>query len=497
LEFSDGRHRSIVQFITITSTVERERDELEIGHSCAHHFRGVTGARTKRGGGGRFLQRKNKIAGSYIVMLKSAIQTPVPVVATQLSSEYGGNVGTSFQVAFKAFQITNINDTVARRLSEHPLVEFVEQDHIINAAASPVTSPQLTPELAATVASLWGLNRADQRIGVPSDGLFSFCTTGAGVLIYVVDTGVLPNHEEFTQTGVSRVRRPDINAYLLANGQPSVGPDCWASNPASFGPNPSHGTSVASVAAGNTYGVAKGASIVDVRVLGCGGGAPASRVAKGLEWILVDPERGNSPRVVNMSFEFYNYDPELSPEERANLGLIRTAVNALINNGITTVAAAGNANENAFFYTPAGSGPIGVGAYQKTSSQKWSMSNYGSGIAFYAPGQYVESASIEVTQTGFDKDYSRSQLYDCSAFKNPIRPQDGLKYFDTCTSGTSFAAPYVAGIAARYLQGAPLASQYDVMSALEMESDANHGYTISEEAIPGTLKPIASWIDCQ
>lgn len=295
----------------------------------------------------------------------------------------------------------------------------------------------------------------------------------------MVDNGILPNHKEFMQTGTSRVRRPNMNAYLQQNGQSTPGADCWTLSPPAVHPNASHGTSVASVAGGNVYGVAKRASLVDVRVFGCGGDAPASRVATALEWILTDPDRSNQPRVVNLSFEYYNYGPYAS-----ELSLIRQAVGNLINAGMTVIAAAGNANENAYFYTPAGSGPIAVGAYEKGANIKWARSNYGSGVMLYAPGQYIESASLSVTEVGFAADTPRSGLDDCANF------------FDTCTSGTSFAAPYVAGIAARFLEINSWANQSDVLAALENEAYANHGLTIYEEPVQ-THKPIAGWIDCQ
>jgi len=92
---------------------------------------------------------------------------------------------------------------------------------------------------------------------------------------------------------------------------------------------------------------------------------------------------------------------------------------------------------------------------------KWANSNYGGEIDIFAQAQYVEAATTLKTNPKY-----RSQLADC----------DNPGYYDTCTSGTSFSAPAVAGVAARYLQyngGATVGEIKSWMKAVSAEHNGN------------------------
>ncbi|MFP5367092.1 MAG: S8 family serine peptidase, partial [Actinomycetes bacterium] len=110
--------------------------------------------------------------------------------------------------------------------------------------------------------SIWGLDRVDQRSG--RDGQYSFDSEGAGVNVYVVDTGLLMSHSEFS----GRV------------------PASWNAINDGHGVNDcnGHGTHVAGTAAGTTYGVAKKANIIPVRTLECDGSGWSSTVMAGIDW---------------------------------------------------------------------------------------------------------------------------------------------------------------------------------------------------------------------
>jgi hypothetical protein len=111
-------------------------------------------------------------------------------------------------------------------------------------------------------AGSWSLDRLDSRTLV-LDGVYSFpsWSTGAGVDVYVLDTGVRTTHVDFAATSV--VQGP---SFVASDTLPSTY-DCHG-----------HGTHVASMVAGALYGSAKGARVISVRVLGCDGSGACGEV---------------------------------------------------------------------------------------------------------------------------------------------------------------------------------------------------------------------------
>lgn len=230
----------------------------------------------------------------------------------------------------------------------------------------------------------WGLDRVDQAT-LPLSGSFTSADQGAGVTAYVVDTGVLGSHLEFS----GRIQ-PGFTA--VADGRGTA--DCNG-----------HGTHVAGTIAGSTYGVAKAAIVVPVRVLDCNGSGYLSSVVAGLDWIAQNSATG-APAVVNLS---------LGGGVSATLD---SAVENLVSRGMTVVVAAGNSAISACDASPARTpGALTVGA-SNISDQFASFSNFGSCVDIVAPGVSITSAWIA-------SDTSTAIL-----------------------NGTSMAAPHVAGLAA-------------------------------------------------
>ena len=124
----------------------------------------------------------------------------------------------------------------------------------------------------------WGLDRVDQRSNTLSGG-YGYQTTGAGVTVFSIDTGVRVNHTQFSGRAV--------NGHDYVDDD-NVAQDCNG-----------HGTHVAGTMAGSTYGVAKGAKVVAIRVLDCNGDGFVSDVISGLQYVL--SHRPAGPAVVNMS----------------------------------------------------------------------------------------------------------------------------------------------------------------------------------------------------
>lgn len=262
-----------------------------------------------------------------------------------------------------------------RIVDDHPGVAQIWEDKTVR-----VTTDQASPP--------WGLDRIDQG-SLPLDNKFSYDSDGTGVTAYVVDTGTRGTHQDFGGR---------VTSGWNGTGDPGGGnSDCHG-----------HGTHVAGTVAGATYGVAKNATIVPIRVLTCSGAGDFSTVIQGIEWAITHHQAG-TPAVMNMSLGGGAYDP------------IDAAVASAVADGIVVVAAAGNSNTDACTSSPARAPTaITVGATDSADA-KASFSNFGSCLDIWAPGVGVASA------------YRTS---DTSV---------------TTMSGTSMAAPHVAGAVARLL----------------------------------------------
>jgi len=247
----------------------------------------------------------------------------------------------------------------------------------------------------------WGLDRIDED-KLPLDGQYQYSTNGSGVTAYVVDTGILKTHTQFSG------RMSD--AFYDAFG--GNGTDCNG-----------HGTHVAGTIAGSTLGVAPAATLVPVRVLDCAGSGSVSGVIAGIDWAV--NHHTTAPAVMNLS---------LGASKSA---VLEQAIDRAFADGITVVVAAGNSKEDACTVSPAGNkvSALTVGATTRTDARA-SFSNYGSCLDLFAPGFDITSA----WHTG-------------SSATNTL-------------SGTSMASPHVAGIAARYLSAVPGASPSTVMTAI-------------------------------
>ncbi|XP_038049453.1 aqualysin-1-like [Patiria miniata] len=205
----------------------------------------------------------------------------------------------------------------------------------------------------------WGIDRIDQN-DLPLDDSYEPGSDGEGVDVYVIDTGILYDHEEFEG-------RAFFGQDFIEDGR--AGLDCH-----------SHGTHCAGTIAGKTYGVAKKANVWSVRVFACSGGTPKSIVIAAMEWVA---ENGKSPAIVSMSL-----GGSFSVTQN-------NVVSRLFNVGFTVVVAAGNANIPACQRSP-GSAPksITVGSTTDTDARSY-FSNYGTCVDIFAPGSSILSAGIE------------------------------------------------------------------------------------------------------
>jgi subtilisin family serine protease len=352
--------------------------------------------------GAPLLSSGSAIPGQYIVVLNEGANPRSVAAVAGISPRY---VYTSAVNGFAAA----LNQGQVTALQHNPNVAYIEPDQPVQAS---------TLQTGAT----WGIDRIDQA-NLPLSTTFSYLNTGLGVHAYIVDTGILLTHTEV-------VGRATTGYDAVTAGGSAI--DCNG-----------HGTHVAGTVGGTTYGVAKGVSLVAVRVLDCGGSGSTAGVIAGVDWVANNHVK---PAVANMSLG-----------GSASTTLDNAVANA-ISKGVTFAVAAGNGNflgiaANACNYSPARvPTAITVGATEKTD-KKASYSNYGTCVDIFAPGSGITSSwytSVTATNT---------------------------------ISGTSMATPHVVGVAALYLQSNPTATPAGVASALIA------GATLGKVTSPGTGSP--------
>lgn len=293
-------------------------------------------------------QAKGIIKNQYIVILNKDAG-PSKDFAQNIAKQHAGKVLQSYDTVFKGFAIY-LPDTAGaafiEAMKKNPHVLSVESDTIVNIDATTQSNPD------------WGLDRIDQK-ALPLNSTYSYLQTGSGTTAYIVDTGILSSHQEFS----GRV----LSGYTaISDGNGTT--DCNG-----------HGTHVAGTVGGTTYGVAKSVNLVPIRILGCDGSGASSNVIAGLDWIL---KNGKKPAVVNMSLG------------GATSSSLDSAVENLYNNGYVMVVAAGNSNTDACTSSPARvSKAITVAATDNTDTRA-SYSNYGSCVDIFAPGSQINSSWI-------------------------------------------------------------------------------------------------------
>lgn len=293
-------------------------------------------------------QAKGIIKNQYIVILNKDA-SPSNDFAKNIAKQHGGKVLQTYDTVLKGFAVylpEAAGTAFVEAMKKNPNVLSVENDTIMKIDATTQSNPD------------WGLDRIDQKT-LPLNSAYSYLQTGSGTTAYIVDTGILSTHQQFS----GRV----LSGYTaISDGNGTT--DCNG-----------HGTHVAGTVGGSMYGVAKNVSLVPIRILGCDGSGASSNVIAGLDWIL---KNGKKPAVVNMS---------LGGDANTSLD---SAVENLFNNGYVMVVAAGNSNTDACSSSPARvSKAITVAATDNTDTRA-SYSNYGSCVDIFAPGSQINSSWI-------------------------------------------------------------------------------------------------------
>jgi subtilisin family serine protease len=326
------------------------------------------------------------VPDQYIVVFKPTTVDAPAKLAQRLTQEHGGRLKHTYRHALEGYS-ARLPDQAVKQLRSDPAVKSIEPDRIVQAA-----DIQTTPVD-------WGQDRIDQR-PLLRDNSYNDYNEGRDVHAYVIDSGIKLSHSEFAGrlgTGYDAV---------TAGGNAN---DCSG-----------HGTHVAGLLGGETYGVADKVILHPVRVNGRCDGLPSgiSRLIEGIDW--VKSHKAN-PAVANISLEVKGGTSVAVDTAVANLITTTTPRPGVTNPGIPVVVAAGNDGIDACTRSPQRvPAAITVGATTRSDARAW-FSNYGPCLDLFAPGEDIKSAGIG-------------------------DPPSDTKI----DNGTSMASPHVAGVAALY-----------------------------------------------
>jgi subtilisin family serine protease len=344
-------------------------------------------------------------ADRYIVVLEDDVGSPSQV-ASGMEQRRDLEVGFVYSTAVEGFS-AEIPDEALAAVRADPRVDYVERDTTVHAVGQRVP---------------WGI----EKIG--ADKSSTLTGDGSGVVsdvnVYIIDTGI------YRGPTSPKKRHRDLNVVNHIDFTGGKNTDCGEG----------HGTHVAGVVAAKdnaraVVGVAPGAPLTGVKVLGCEDFGLASTVIKGIDWVTANAEK---PAIANLS---------LSGEPNQTLD---DAVRRSADSGVFYSVAAGNEGGKACDYSPARAGRtwtdagwvydngIVTTAAIRIDREEAGWSNYGSCVDLWAPG-------VEILST-----------------KN----KGGL----STMPGTSMAAPHVGGTAALYLSNNAGAAPATVENILKVDA---------------------------
>jgi subtilisin family serine protease len=267
---------------------------------------------------------------------------------------------------FQAYSVRTPDEAAVDKLSNAPEVKYIEQNQVMRAIGGSeeeskawLQEPAPNASLACAtyaVSGLWGLSRVSGATLSTTRALSNDDSLGAGVTIYIIDTGIHSTHNSF--------------GGRSSHGYDSTGEGAGDGN--------GHGTHCAGTAAGNPHGISRRSPVVAVKVLGRTGSGSTAGVIAGVNW--VGSRAGNRVGSMSLGGGFSQASND--------------AVDGAHRSGAVMVVAAGNSNANACTFSPA-SAPLGicVGSTTNTDARS-SFSNFGTCVDTFAPGSSILSAWI-------------------------------------------------------------------------------------------------------
>ncbi|KAI9493513.1 serine protease [Zychaea mexicana] len=290
-----------------------------------------------------------------------------------------------------------------------PDVAYVERDTMVYASELQRNAP-------------WGLARISHRdeLNLRSFNKYPYeANGGQDIKVFVIDTGINVLHNDFNGRAKWGVTIPDGDDDEDGNG---------------------HGSHCAGTIAGKRFGVAKKAMPVAVKVLRSNGSGSMSGVLAGVNWATEQHQiDASEAKAAGKAYKGAVANMSLGGGKS---NALNKAVNEAVNAGIIFSVAAGNDNRDACNYSPAGAeNAITVGA-SNIRDERASFSNFGPCVDVFAPGENILSI------------------------------WRGSKDATNSISGTSMAAPHVAGLAAYFasLEEAPVSPKKIKEKILELAS---------------------------
>jgi subtilisin family serine protease len=361
------------------------------------------------------------LAGAAMLVAPAASAGAAPAGGTILSAPGADVVPGSYVVVLKdggaavpaqVKALAGKHGATVRKTFSHALRGFsatmseAQAKALARDPAVKFVQPNVIHRVSATQTNppSYGLDRIDQR-NRPVNSAYTYNTTASNVHAYIVDTGIRTTHNDFGGRATSGFDAIDGGAA----------DDCHG-----------HGTHVAGTVGGTAYGVAKGVQLVAVRVLDCEGSGTTEQVVAGIDWVTANAVK---PAVANMSLG--------GGADTALDNAVRRSITA----GVSYAIAAGN-------------GFLGIIALDACTQ---------------SPARVAEALTVSATDSS-DRKASWANRGTCvDVFAPGINIPSTWNTSNTATntiSGTSMAAPHVAGAAALFLANNPSATPAQVHAAV-------------------------------
>ena len=399
----------------------------------------------------------NNIPDRYIAVFEEGVRDPA-AVANEHARQNGLQLKFVYSSAIEGYTAVFPNDRALQRVQNDPKVAYVEQDQVVSTVA------QSLP---------WGIDRidADQSSTKAGDGSGEVSNVNA----YVIDTGIDANHTDLNV--VNHINFAGDGKNRDCNG---------------------HGTHVAGTVAArdnasDVVGVAPGAPLTGVKVIGCPGSGTVSGVIKGIDWVT---NHAVKPAIANLS---------LSTGTSTSLD---DAVKGSAGSGVFYAVAAGNYGANACKYSPARAGAgtnngIMTVAATNSSNQEASWSNYGACVDIWAPGVGILStrkgggtATMQGTSmasphvAGGGALVLSSNKDACSSSVEAVLKSAAIKPGTKSKNGADVVLEYVGGqttVTPSDCTAPTVSSLTPAHQAVAQPRNTNVSASFSEELLPETI----------